>query len=467
MLLLQVNHHLAPMRGSAIAYIIYVVVVVLTLCLMPGAPVLLTIGTMVALPLIGVMVLHRARVLTSSSCIMLIIASTVLAIGVIANVWYFTTHSGGTDNMPVLHNVDAWRAWNDAMYYLGNTEMRSKLSHGLTGMVYAGIFAITGPSITVGLMASMAMTLVTLVCAAIMGVRLSGNRAMAWKTMMVTALVCYLMASGMIMIKDAWVIAAIALAGVALTGLNTYKSLIPLTIALTILMFMRPNMIFAVLLGVVVFTIINRRQLTRRALTIAVVMLIIGMLLWIIPTRLHLTVNVLDVMTESVVGREDIVDATGWQKPYYDIIGNDTSIAHRLLMLPLSIAVQFFIPFPWNFMRDVPFGLSQIYAHFAYPWYIVGAIFIYYLLVGHRQVDRRYLALSIWGMVIWLAPCWTIGGTASRYALPAVALLAPVVAQTWNIFHNKRSFKIFMIIFASLVVVTLLICHYVQSQISQ
>lgn len=461
------NHSLTSMRGAIIAFVIYLVAIVLSLCLMPGAPPVSTAVTMIVLSMAGVMGLHRAHVATSASCTMLIIASTVLAVGVIANVWYFTTLSGGTDNMPVLHNIDARRTWGDAMYYLGQSTTRSYPSHGLTGMIYAGIFAFTGPSITAGLLASMAMTLITLVCAAILGVRLSGDRTMAWKTMMATAAICYLMASGMILIKDAWVIAAIALSSVALTDMNSYKSLAPLTISMAILMFMRPNMILAVLVGVTVFTITSRQQLSRRMLTIAGVMLIIGIIFWIIPTRLHFTAPAIDVMTESLAGRDDVVDTTGWHKPYYDIVGNNSSIGHRLLMLPLSIAVQFFIPFPWNFMRDVPFGLSQIYAHVAYPWYIFGAIFIYYLLIGRRHIDRRYMALSIWATIIWLAPCWTIGGTASRYALPAVALLAPAVVQTWNICHNKRSFKIFMTIFAVLAVITLLICHHVQSQVPQ
>lgn len=442
---------------------IYLTAIAVALWLMPGAPYLTSLVSMAVLPACAIGILRLAGCSSDAAETVLIPASLILAIGVIANVWFFTTLSGGTDSAPVLINPDASRTWHDAMYYAGIETTRSPNSHGLIGAVYAMIFAVTGVSVTAGLIASMAMTLVTLVCSAIIACRISHDRSMSWKAMAATAAVCYLMASGMILIKDAWVIAAIALSATAIVKPLRWSSLAPIAMAAAILALARPNMILAIIIGIILFYIGLPRASRRPAIYLTATVICIA--LWALPNTLHLTPD----FNSIAIGSSSDALATSFdapqQMPYFNIVGDYHNLPamRRLVLMPFSAAVQFFIPFPWNFMRDINYGLSQIYAHISYPWYLFGGIFLYYLFVGRRHLDRRYLWLSLWGIILWLTPCWTIGGTVSRYALPAVTLMAPAVAATISTYGRQKRFAAFMGLFAIVVAITLIISHNLQS----
>ena len=118
-------------------------------------------------------------------------------------------------------------------------------------------------------------------------------------------------------------------------------------------------------------------------------------------------------------------------------------------------------------LRDIDFGISLVYAHIAYPWYLFGGTAIYYTFFDLRRSPALMRAIFLWGVIIWLIPCWSFGGTISRYGLMAVPLLAPAVSLTLTRSLRRRSFIIFSSLFILLVAITLLVCHHLQSGISQ
>ena len=180
-----------------------------------------------------------------------------------------------------------------------------------------------------------------------------------------------------------------------------------------------------------------------------------------------------------ITPRTDIVagvvnnDAVSFTEPRHQIYASLIGEYHllpawrRILLMPFTAAVQFFIPFPWNWLRDIDFGISLVYAHIAYPWYLFGGTAIYYTFFDLRRSPALMRAIFLWGVIIWLIPCWSFGGTISRYGLMAVPLFAPAVSFTLTRSLRRRSFIIFSSLFILLVAITLLVCHHLQSGISQ
>ena len=430
------------------------------LFLLAGAPVLPSFLAFVLITAAAVAVYSHTDACTRAGQITLIVSAFVLSAGIVANVFYFTTLSGGTDASPVLQNPDALRNWDDAMYRLGVGGTPAHHVHGLYGAILAALFSITGPSVTAGLMLSMVFTLVTLVAASAMSMRLCSDRRMATVAMIATASVCYLMASGMILIKDAMVIAAISLGGLSVSG--SRLSLVPLAVAAAMLVLSRVNYLIYLPLGIVITYFAHSHYGWREA---AVRLSAIGvvLVLWLAP-------EVSD-HTSAVASLAELHSSEVWGHPqqhaYYNLVGDFFAMPlwRKALLVPVSAVVQFFIPFPWNFGRDIVYGISQVYAHVAYPWYVFGGIFAFFLIFRLKKAPRQLLMFSAFAVLVWLAPCGFCGGTVSRYALPAVPMMAVAVAWTiGGLAGYRRKLYVWMAAWCAVVAICLIVCHRMQAQ---
>lgn len=452
--------HPASMAAGAF----YVCAVVLALWLLPGAPFVPSLLAFILIAAGACLCLRRSAGYSPRAEVVLLLAATLLTVGIIANVYTFTTLLHGTDSDPVLINNDARRNFNDAIFFLGLGDGRSQPSHGLFSFVLTGIMAITGPSITALSCLSMVSTLCTLICISSIWVNLTGNRSHSWIPMAAAAAVCYFIAAGTVLVKDAFVIAAFALAALALTRIEfSWRSFVRLTVAAIMVMLARPNMLFAMTAGIPLMWWTQRTN--ARSMAAAAAMLAIVAAAYVMPSILSLTPKLGLIMD---VSENNAVSFTYARHTVYtSLIGDYHNLSHlqRLLLMPFSAAVQFFIPFPWNYLRDIDFGLSQIYAHVGYPWYAFGGLCIYYLCFAWRRSPALMRALFLWGVFIWLIPCWCFGGTISRYGLMALPMFAPAVAFTLRNSLRRRSLHIFATGFIIIVTITLLVCHHLQSSI--
>ncbi len=450
-----------PGRVATWLWLAFVVIVALMLIVLPGAPVVSSFVALSLITFVAVVVYRHTAGWSSRGEIVLLVSAMLLAVGIVANVYTYTTLLGGSDSTPVLNNNDAFRTYNDALYYIGLSDWRSPMSHGFYPVVISAVFTITGPSITAGLCVSMVATLCTLICVSTLWVKLTAMRGNAWQCMLVTAAVCYFLASGTLLIKDAWTISAFALASVALSDMGNNRGLVVLTIVCAMLFIARPNMLLAIVLGIFIVWLANRHQKQNQTYLLLALSLVLATFLtaqWIGGTPNPETVI-------DVNANHDVSYSEPRHEVYTSLIGNygQLPLLQRVLLLPFSAAVQFFIPFPWNFMRDVHFGVSEFYAHIAYPWYAFGGLCIYYLIKVWRRSPTKLRAIFLWGVAIWLIPAWCFGGTISRYGLMAVPIMAPAVAFTVENSLNRKSLRIFALIFAIIILATLMVCYNLQS----
>lgn len=402
-------------------------------------------------------------------------AATLLSIGIVVNVNYYTIGSGGTDAAPVLYNSDAWRTWNSALFHLGVGGEDIPSTYGMYGGIIAAVMALTGISVTAGLMVSMAAILVSILCSGVIAWRLTDNRRIAAVSMACCAAVCYFLASGTLLIKDAWVCASFALVGVgfASSGDRSMRRIItPVYIGAVMLLLVRPNMLLAIVIGTVmcILPAAVQAENRRRAWTYIGLCSAFCLLLWGVAYIVRITPNADGIININVSNEWIRYDAPN-QLAYYNIIGDYSSVPviYKVLLLPLTAAIQFLIPFPWNWGRDILYGPTSFYAHIAYPWYLFGLMVLYYLFFSRSEYSmaipyfrlKTLTRLVLWGLLCWLIPCFLFGGTISRYGLMVVPLVAPAVAVA--VLGPKYSIRQWLIWSGLFLLVVLVACFIMQT----
>lgn len=443
----------------------------LTALLRPDSPLLTLAGVWLAW-LSALTVSDRVARLGAGARTVLNAAALLMACGIVVNQWYFTVHSGGTDCAPVLLNDDAFDYWvrmSGRGWYIENA------SHaGYPLMVRRLCFG--SPSLAVALSLNMLGCLLTLVCTGALARLLYGdgtgaaNRVTVWLSMAVVAANCYWLSCGTLLLRDSWICLATAciiyqLARMCLRGNYTVNDMVGFGLLLFALGILRSQMLMLMLPGTLVLPLLIGRRY-RRALLLSVLTVAVAFATDQLAAWLHAGQGSF-VSTAQLTGPDWTVEPARRQMPLSSIAGHLPSmpLVVRLLWLPVFALVQFLIPFPWNFGRDIVFGPTSAYAHIAYPGYLAGIVLGYYVfwLMRRRGLSPPNLLL-FWGALCYCAVAVAFSGTVSRYALPFLPLSAPVIARTLVECGRRRSLWIWTGACSTLMCAGLLVCHHLQTQ---
>lgn len=396
-------------------------------------------------------------------------AWTLLGIGFAVNTWWFTTAQGATLDKPILSNVDANFVWN----HLQNLKEHGTSNLGVQSFGYVSLLHL----LTFGgikwvstlIHFNVACSLGSIILTGAAAARVAGNndavlsRRMSFLAMTAMAVNCYFMASGVLIIKDASCTFMMALLLYCITHLRDGgKQIVAVATIFAIMIattFIRPHLLFfeMALLGIwAVFVSDNRRRYVIGALILVAIALHYISQLWGYASSIFSEDGSIGFITMD--GPEKRLEAYSAISNEY---GNLGTIA-KCIRMPFSLAVQFFIPLPWAFMRHAVFGPSLIWAHVAYPWYIEGAIFLYFCFFCSRRITRQLFAIGAFAVLAWLVTAYTTGGTVSRYCLPWLPAISCCVA--WTIASGqmkRRSFKRWSIAFGALVIIALVTIYIV------
>jgi len=471
-------------RSFAYAQLGYILTVTITLLVLPGAsfwPTLIALcGVWIAVALCNQATAAR----NSAGWWTLLTATTLLAIGAIANIHFFTTAQGATTSDPVLLNTDARANFDSAMFLLG----QGKAAHAPCAMGYplfiAGIWRITGITVVAPIVANMLMVLLTIIASGTIATRVLSReqcrRQPQWLqacAMIMTASICYLLNTGTIMIKDAGICLSMALAGLGLTSLRiqsaTYKTSLRIWGAFAVgtagVAIFRLN--YLLLLFIAVLIITPWRHENWNAMRRAAVMIGVIAISWLLTNWL-----LVDNWNHYTLGMHFPDDAmsgyftSGQYTPhlYHDQMLGDyyhSPVWHRLLWLPINAALLYFIPFPWNFTAYLDFGYTYAFAKFSYPWYAVGGMIIYHILYMGRRSSPAIMHLTLAALTLWLIPAYLTAGSVSRYILPLLTWLIPAAVAVADSQLSTRRFRIYALVYGITIAIVLIVCHHLQNSV--
>ena len=433
---------------------------------LPGATPLLTCAGWLLAYLIVAIPYSRTGFATRTGSWTLWAASLAMTAGIIVNCHYYICVWGhGLPDSPVLMNLDAWSAWNNALADLGRDDaMRCHWPAVGYGHLTGVLLGIIGTDICVPLMFNMLCALATI---ALTGYTAAACCPTAPKRYAETAMLlayacCYFIASAAVLIKDCPLAASVALCAYAAVSARRRPSAInvlALIAATVITAYCRPN--YLLVLAAVIVAMNGWSQRHSRIYGCGALAVI--MIVWIgfqYSGTVASISNFIDLSGRSL-GDES---GRGIQHSLYFRLFNDYysfSTVSKLLLLPVTTAIQFLIPFPWTYDKYLLFGPFMALAHFSFGRYAVGGLVFYFLarLFKHRA-PQLLLRLTATGIFFYCASALQFGGTVSRYGIPLVALLVPCAAYSLQTFRKERAFRIWAAVFSLGMAATLIICYH-------
>lgn len=134
----------------------------------------------------------------------------------------------------------------------------------------------------------------------------------------------------------------------------------------------------------------------------------------------------------------------------------------RMLWLPLTAAVQFLTPFPWNFTSEISTSVTLAAVKFSYPWYAVGGALLYYWGRCARCSPLELLIITALATLFWLGFAWFCGGTVARYAYNLVPLLVPAAVYAVARGCGTKGFRRWAVIYPALLAAALASAYLIQ-----
>lgn len=457
----------ADVRAFFVGGAVSIALIATALVLWPGAGVITTAMAVAIIALTMIATWRQCPWYSREGSWALLAIMTLAIIGDIININYYTVAAGATASNPVLQNYDACRDWTCACAINYGDVCPPEYYAGGMSYLVAGLLRIFGRSVAVPIFFDTWCYGLAVMLISGIGYRLAGNdRRVALATMIVTVTICYLFAQATLILKDVpltlsmaavvYVMASWAMDDIARP---TAVQILMLVIALLLIALLRQHMLVMVAVGAVLFIAGCRGDLRFIILLAAVVCLYWIWGHYVMPPAAE-AINT--ITAESHV---EIVQTSGQTAPLDNLIGDYTKLPFyvKMLLLPLSVAVQFLIPFPWNFERDIIFGPVDAVAHFGYTWYLAGALIIYWIFACMRRAGRPMELTIIWGVILTCVTAYISSGRVSRYCLPLLPLLLPAAAWVLVYCRREKALKVWLGVFAVLLAATLVICYKMQN----
>lgn len=468
-------------RSFGWAQLAYILLTAAAALIWPGAGFWRTVASLTGVWVVVSLLYQYTRPRNSAGWWTLLAATTVLSIGVIVNVWYFTTASGVTVSDPVLDNHDARDYFDSSLAVITGAEELPTHHRMAIARFIAQIWSVTGVSIFSPIVVNMTMMLAAVIVSGLISERLLRGvtgRSPQWVTtcaMIMTAGVCYYLNSGTVLLKDAAVSLAMALCAFGVTGIprpfanrcNRGLAVGCFCVGILLMAMARFQYIWIVVAGIVLLLLLTG----WRRWGLAAVLLVLCGGAWLLAgmhvvTSIEAETVVSDAIEGPILRFSWFFSDIPGHEVYDQYVGNSYfywPVWKKLLWLPVSAVTQYLIPFPWNYIRDTNFGPTLAYAHFAYPWYAVGSLVLYFIGGCVRRAPRELTAWTAWAVMAWLLPAYMVAGTVSRYGLPFLPMLVPAAVYVAAQCTRLKSWRVWTSIYTVALAVTLIVCHHLQS----
>jgi len=223
----------------------------------------------------------------------------------------------------------------------------------------------------------------------------------------------------------------LTLTGYALAGLSrqcrfTWRDSVAFVLGCLILAIFRTTMLYFVGIALAVMAI-DKWRATRQWRTAAVLALVV-VALFVAGNQFSLhTVDMHKHMATGGRMMQDDFMTTAAQQPYLRLIGPYFYFSYwkRALYLPVTLTVQFLIPFPWG-----GHGLYESLRRFQWGWYAIGGLSMFYFLFIAWRRREGIGAWAWWPLLAMVILAYLSAGSVSRYAGIFEAMMIPMAVST-------------------------------------
>jgi len=426
--------------------------------------------------LIPRIILARARGTSMAAQVVLFVLSAFLIVMAYSCLLHWTGVEGYALDVPNLKN-DARHYYKWALHHYDGRLDPVKVAFPGFPLMMVALWKVLGLNVIWPQAMNMMFTLIAVVLTGMTTRRLLAGRVSAsMQTLLVSGMIMscllfYYLLSGISILKEASTYLSVSMAGFALSSMATvdddryrlWRDIVLFVLACVLMAFVRTTFLYFIGLGVVVMALPHWRRDWGMALALLAVVgisLVVG-----------------DMFASYSFDRHAIIVEGGWSM--HNTYATDTSRPvyrrligyyflytplHKLLVLPVTLSLQYLIPLPWISEMDEAV-IFNFFIRISYGWYLVGgiALFYYFFLIWRRHEGMG--AWPWWPALSFIIIAYIMGGSVTRYVLPFEPLFVPVaiyvicrlVEGKWRVL-----FKRWFICYVILLTVALLICMEIQ-----
>lgn len=420
-------------------------------------------------------VLTRARGSNTASLILLLVL-TVFLIAIDYTRMYNWSHVEDYSlRIPNVQNdARGYYGWALDSYY-GNTRLGEIPFPGFPLMMVA-LWKLFGISVVWPVAMNMSFTLLSVVLTGMFTRRLLIGRVSASPTvllnggMFLTAILFYYLMIGTSVLKEGSIYLSMTMAAFALASMTAideerhrpWLDFALFVIACLLMAGVRTTYLYFIALGIIVMALPNWRRDWMMSLAMFAVFFI--------------ALLVGDHFASYSFERHAEIIGGGWDMQRFYITGESQLLYrevldyyflyspwHRMLMLPLTMSVQFIIPLPWNYYEHQSF--LNLLSRMTWGWYLVGGTALFYFAVISWRRRENMGAWPWWPAISFAAMAYVMAGSTARYVLPIEPLFVPVAMFVFCRLAEgqwRRQYKLWCVVFIVLTVAALVVCHLFQ-----
>lgn len=430
----------------------------------------ITVSYLVAY-LVPLMLLKRARG-TSLAAHAVLFAMTVF-VGFVAFdcLVSWTAPDGYSLQRPDL-SADARNYYKWALNeYDGSTDYTAGSFPGFPLMMMV-LWKVLGLSVIWPQAMNMMFTLTSVVLTGMMTRRVLGqrlplsSRTLVLAGMLLMCLLSYYLMSGIIILKEASIFLSVTMAGYALSAMvsgdderhRLWWDIVVFLLACVLLAFVRTTFLYLLAVGVILVALPH----WRRDWALAVCLLLAIAIFMVIGN--HFAAYSFNRHAEIVEGGWNMQRHFNTEKLYYkSFLGFYFLYSpwHRLLLLPMTMAMQFILPFPvpWMPAGDTPYLLC-FFSRMTYGWYIFGGTVLFYCLFVSWRRHHNIGVWAWWPVIVYMGMAYVMGGTMARYMLPFQPLMVPMVLFVLYQVYKGRWRKSYIIWIIAILLIMLAASYY-------
>lgn len=443
-----------------------------------GSRITLALAVAYALPR-GVLSQSSGRGRMASFVLMAV--GMLMVLSAVSGLWHCTIGRGGGLPFPKLRSDDAGYYWWAVHSYVGdNVAATQRIPFIGFPLLILASFHVMGVSVLWPIAINMMMTLLAIVVTASTAVRvLHGRVEVSAGTIAAMVIggcgtLFYFLSQGVAVQKEASNYLAISLVAYGLARMCTegrlrvplWRDVLIFALGSVLLSMTRLTMSYFSLAGIAVSMLISPRRNWRYALVLTVVA--VGAF----ALGMGMTYDYgFDRQARIVAGAGamDHLYIRGIsQEPYRAIIGDYFSytVPHRLLLLPVTGAVQAIIPFPW-FIGNLPSSAGDVLPRLGWTWYaLLGIAIYYYIFLSFRRGGNGLGLWALWPLMCFLGVAYVTGGSLNRYVLPfepLMMIVATYVVLSVRERHARASLTRWLVAYGLVLAAVLLVCYNMQS----
>ncbi len=436
----------------------------------------ITVAYLVAY-LVPCLILERVRGTSTTARVVLLLLAVLLILVSYSNLLRWTQFEECTLQLPDLKS-DARGFYKWALHHSGYAVDESGVVFPGFPLMMVALWKVLGVSVVWPQAMNMMFTMISVVLTGMTARRLligrvsASHQSLLTGGMMLTCLLLFYLMMGVSILKEPSTYLSVSMVGYALSSMaavdderhRLWRDIVLFVLGCALLALVRTTFLYFFAVGVVIMAFPHWRRdwmVALGMLAVALVALLVG-----------------DHFASYSFGRHAEIVSGGWnmqrfyvmtdsQKVYHDLLNYYFLYSnwHKALMLPLTMAVQFFIPFPWLIYEEP--NLANYLSRITFGWYLLGGIALFYYLFMSWRRHENMGAWAWWPAVIYAIIAYVMAGSMARYVVPFQPLFVPVamfvLCRLYEGNRWRKPFKRWSIGFALALIVVLAIGYELQT----